>query len=87
SSRHSPFGPCCAIRPDSTRFGRKRRSAERPVEAALAGVVEREGWEMLAWKSTRNSRECRGEMVSPKIWPVVVLVTECVLERQCYADL
>ena len=42
---------------------------------------------MLAWKSTRNSRECLGEAVSPEIWPVVVLVAECVLERQCYADL
>ena len=42
---------------------------------------------MLAWKSTRNSRECRGETVSPEIWPVVVLVAECVLERQSYADL
>jgi hypothetical protein len=42
---------------------------------------------MLAWKSTRNSRECRGETVSPEIWPVVVFVAECVLERQRYAYL
>jgi hypothetical protein len=41
----------------------------------------------MARKSTRTSRECRDETVSPEIWPVVVLVTECVIARTIHETL